>query len=483
MGFFSRVQGKSLFLVGIKGTGMSSLALLLSASGAKVSGSDVSQRFATDAVLEHAGISWTEGFCAASLPPDTDILIHSAAYAAQSNPQIAAALDRGIPVYSYPQWLAEMSGSLHAYAVAGTHGKTTSAGCLDWILRSTGLPYLAVYGSHIQHETATPRITGDSYAVFEACEYRDHFLSYDLEGVLITTIEHDHPDWFADGEAVLSSFKTLVSRLPAGASVVCGIDSELSARLADWVGESRPDLVLISYGVNPKSSFRIAQHTDDLFESSYRLLPLEGYHHLRLASLALCLDVVGASLLGAAMILRDLGKQVSAATLTSDPILGAMLVQAATFPGCAGRVEYLFEEHGISFYDDYAHHPTEIRTSLEYLRSRYPDSRILTIFFPHTVSRTNAFFDGFVQSLSNADLLLVRPVFASARSDGADHEINGVAERIAVAAGGRFVADETALADIAAHLLHPQDVCVTMGAGNNSGLARAIADRIRSITC
>ncbi len=483
MGFFSDIAGKSLFFVGIKGTGMSRLAVLLSASGARVTGSDVPMRFSTDADLTDARIRVLEDSFFSPLPDGIDMVIHSAAYGSKTNRHLREAEERGIPTYSYPRFLGLMSKSMHTFGVAGTHGKTTASGCLDWILRKTSLPYVAVYGSHILHERTSRNPSGDSFAVLEACEYRDHFLNYDLDGVLVTTVEHDHPDWFAGERDVLESFKRLILRLPDRAPVVCGIDSELCRELAGWVAATRPMLDVITYGVHPDSMFRVGSHEDSLCGSTYILYPLEGHQQVKVASLPLCLDVVGACLLGAAMLLREHRGNDFAHTVATQAVLQAMLAESASFPGCAGRVELLFEEDGIAYVDDYAHHPTEIAASLENLRSRFAGRRLVTIFFPHTLSRTRMFFDGFVASLSRSDLPIIRPVFASARSDGDQRASEELARLLAERTGGLFFGDEHSLCEVVAHLLHPCDVCVTMGAGNNSGLARKIADRRRSSRC
>ena len=480
MGFFTRLRGKEIFLVGIKGTGMASLACLLSQFGAHVQGSDVPEQFSTDAVLAAANIAWIGTFSAEALPLDTDMVIHSAAYDTTVCPQLVHAIGLGLPVYSYPAFLAEISSTVRAFGVAGTHGKTTTTGCLDWILRNTGLPFFPIYGSHIQGETIGRKPNGDEIAILESCEYRDHFLSYRLQGVLITTIEHDHPDWFADVQQTLDSFKRLVMGLPQDAFVVCGIDSEYSRNLARWIQTTRPELSLTTFGTNPSSMFRICGHEDGPQESSYSLMPLDGYFHSRLASVPLCLDIVGAAIFAASLVLRELGLPVDMETLVSDPVLPALLGEASTFPGCAGRLETILDEAGVVYVDDYAHHPTEISTSLASLRATYPERRLVTIFFPHTVSRTRTFFDGFVDALRQTDVLVVRPVYASARHDGNTEEGNTIAGELAAAAGGRLFGDEESLVSDVAKLLHPGDVCITMGAGNNSGLARRIADVRRS---
>lgn len=488
MRFDSFIQHKKVFLVGIKGTGMTSLATELVRLGAVVVGSDVAERFSTDAVLEESGIIWYDSFAADQLDGDVDILIHSAAYRKETHGQIAEAIARNIPVYSYPQWLAHMSASMSSYGVAGTHGKTTTSGCVEWILAKTGLSCCHCYGSHLQgaHHHLHQSHSEGSFLVglFEACEYQDHFLDYRLKGLLVTTIEHDHPDWFATEDDVYASFEKLVSNLPEGAPFVCGTDSPLTRKLIAWVRSHRDDLVLITYGEHPSSMVRIDAYTENWLESSFTLSPLDGTFHCRMGALPLCLDMVGAALLGSIMVLQGERGQISdPSSVLADPVFPALMRESERFPGAAGRLDLLFTAGEVIFVDDYAHHPTEITVALEALRSQYPSQRLVVIFHPHTVSRTQAYFDRFVQALGDADVLVIRPVYASARNDGEHDDLIALGKALAEATGGIFAPDEDTVVETVVERLLPNDVCVTMGAGNNTGLAERIAERQRIRTC
>lgn len=488
MRFDSFIQHKKVFLVGIKGTGMTSLAAELSRLGAAVVGSDVPERFSTDAVLEKSGIIWYDSFAADRLDGDVDILVHSAAYHKETHEQIAEAIARNIPVYSYPQWLAFMSASMPSYGVAGTHGKTTASSCVEWILAKTGLSCCHCYGSHLQgahHQTRRIHTEGSPLAgLFEACEYQDHFLDYRLDGLLVTTIEHDHPDWFATEDDVYASFEKLVSNLAEHAPLVCGTDSPLTRKLISWVSSHRDDLILITYGEHPSSMVRIGEYMESWKESSFTLSPLEGTFHSRMGALPLCLDMVGAALLGSVMVLKEERGQISeASSVLTDPVFPALMRESERFPGAAGRLDRLFTAGEVIFVDDYAHHPTEITVALEALRSRYPSQRLVVIFHPHTVSRTQAYFDRFAEALGEADVLVIRPVYASARNDGEHDDLIALGEALAEAAGGIFAPDEDTVVETVVERLLPNDVCVTMGAGNNTGLAERIAERQRTRTC
>jgi len=474
MGFLTNLQDKKLFLVGIKGTGMATLACKLAQIGVYVTGSDVPEQFATEVILRTANISWFETFTAEVIPPDCSMVIYSAAYS--TNEQIEWALHHDIPLFSYPQFIAQLSQTLPTFGVAGTHGKTTASGSLDWILQKTGLSYLALYGSHLRGEITPFKLDDETICILEACEYRDHFLAYTIQGVLVVTIEHDHPDWFKDEEQTLESFKKLLFSLPAQGLVVCGTDSASSRALIDWTRVERPDLVLITYGEHPSSLLRL----EYVEERAYQLQPLKGVYLTPYASIPLTLDLIGAAIFGSCILLQRDHVAFDLPQLLSNPILPALLAENSSFPGCAGRIEPLFEIDDVIYINDYAHHPSEITASIENLRGHYPEYRLVVVFFPHTVSRTQAFWQGFVDALCLADEVVMRPIAASARHDGDPTLTKTLAQQLADAIGAHYSETEDDVVATVAQVLRPGDLCVTMGAGNTHGFAQRIADWRRS---
>ena len=483
MNFTAFIQEKNLFLVGIKGTGMTSLAITLKRMGASVTGSDVDEHFSTDTILSQSAIPVCS-FLPEELPPDTDIVIHSAAYPRDEHPQLVKAKAKNISIYSYPQWLSFMTEQMPSYGIAGSHGKTTSCGCVEWVLQHSDVPLIALYGSRQQKSISYQELSDNPIGVFESCEYRNHFLQYHLNGLLITTIDHDHPDWFPTEQSVLDSFISLVGQLPQHAPLVCNTDSPLARELIAWVHKNRSDLLLITYGEHPSSMLRLSVYEYTDRELTFTLSPVEGYFYGYLGSIALTLDTVGAALLSTCIVL-DYQHDVTKDPLhvLHTPIFSALMREAETFVGTEGRLETILDANQVRYITDYAHHPAEIAVALEALRNRYPDRRQVVIFYPHTVSRTQAFFDEFVAALEQADVLIVRPIYASARKDGLQLEQMSLSFALAEATGGIYAADESAVIELASTLLQPDDLCITMGAGNNSGLATRIAKRQRSKSC
>ncbi|MFA7370342.1 MAG: cyanophycin synthetase [Sphaerochaetaceae bacterium] len=459
MSFLTNLTGKSLFVVGIKGTLMAPLVCRLAQLGLSIEGSDTSENFATEELLQKALIKWQASFDKDLIPPECSLLIYSAAY--QANEQVQEAARRNIEHYSHPEFIAKISQEIASYGVAGTHGKTTAVGALEWLLRPMHLEPLFIYGSHLQGEYTLEAPLEPNMCFIEACEYREHFLLYTLQGALLTTIDWDHPDYYDSKEASLTAFKAFVERLPLGAPLVCEGDSTGNRRLLSWVRRSRGDLKVLSYGVGEANDYRLT-----LMEGQrYKVTNLRGEFTSPFSSTALTLNVIGSALL-VSLILNDRSQ------------LGPLLKRAESFKGCQGRLEPLFEEGEILYINDYAHHPSEIRVSLETLRSSYPGRRIVVIFYPHTVSRTQAFFTQFVEELSRCDLLILRPIASSARADDKGALVLG--KKLATALKAPLTQTREATIEYSARALRGGDLCVTMGAGNNYKLAQAIAHYRRS---
>ncbi|WP_320130550.1 glutamate ligase domain-containing protein [uncultured Sphaerochaeta sp.] len=485
-------------MVGIKGTGMAPLAVLLTKMGARVSGCDTEEVFSTDAMLQVNGISVFSGFLPALLPLDSDIVIYSSAYAL-SLPILALANEKGFQLYTYPEFLAFLSRqSDSCYVVAGTHGKTTSTAVASYLLSTLGdksFSFYSIFGSVLQGESALP-YQGRDVALFEACEYQDHFLSYSIRGALVTTVEFDHPDYFADLEQVEESFKKFVFGIDHHGFLICCNDDLGARKLIQYCRDCRPDIALMTYGFNDNGPFWIKKNS---WEGTYTLSCLEG-RAFELPSLSKPLldDYLGGAILAMAIMLDRpkvklyLDDSQIASEEAIPAVAGMLTERLMTFPGCVGRGEVILEEQSITYIDDYAHHPTEIKATLDMLHVKYPQRAITVLFCPHTASRTKAFLKDFSVALSSADRVIIQHSYASARNDV--DELQDPAQLLSDALSTRimrtyrctlqavsYAPDDKAAVETAALWLQPGDLCITMGAGNNRYLSSRIAQARRSI--
>ncbi len=266
------IDGLRVHLVGIKGTGMAALAEVLRARGARVSGSDTTEKFYTDAVLQRLGIPFREGFAAGNLPADVDLVVHSAAYRREENPELVAAAGKGIPLLLYPEALGALSLSSDASGISGVHGKSTTTAMCGIIAREWALPATVLVGAEVPgFGCRSTLVQGDRYLVAETCEYRRHFLYFHPRRIVITSIEPDHLDYFRDLEDMLQAFDEYGSLVaPSGAVVFCH-DDPGAREAARRIGARRADLAMIPYGRSATGAFRIDDEPPSAGASGFRL--------------------------------------------------------------------------------------------------------------------------------------------------------------------------------------------------------------------
>jgi len=476
---------------------MSSLAVLLKQLGEDVSGCDSAEVFYTDALLEENHINFSIGFEVSLLPADCQIVIHSSVYS-RTLPILQRAFDEKKQLYTYVEFLSFLSHRSESYVVCGSHGKTTACATTGYLLsrgKRTKYPFFCIYGSHLTTEKTFP-CQGRDYFLLEGCEYQDHFLSYKTRGALVTNIEYDHPDYFANEEAVYESFCRFVSQMDKGGFLICCSDSQYSKRLARYCQERRNDLQVLTYGFNDKGPFRIQENRMD---DSYSLSLIDNIHFtLPFYGRPLADDLVGAALLATAMLLDSksvnlyLDDDVLVTEEVLPTVLSSMLYDLKGYPGTVGRLESIAVDDKVTYIDDYAHHPSQIKASLESLRLKYPNHSILVVFCPHTASRTKALFKDFVSALSLCDKVIIQSTYASARNDkdeGKDSAlmlVKGLQDRMLrnfrnQCSASVYAQSEEEAVSLASAWLLSGDLCITMGAGNNRFLIEKIREKRRSI--
>ncbi len=488
------LAGLSVHLVGAKGTGMCALAEILVAAGAVVTGSDVDEVFYTDAILKDLGVP-VSSFDAVSLE-DASFLVRSAAYDV-GNPVVDEARRRVLPEFTYPEALGAISRGFDSTGIAGVHGKTTTTALAGSLLQALECPATVVVGSAVSGFGDRSTWTGGQrYLVAETCEYRRHFLHFSPRRIVITSIESDHQDYYPDYDSIRKAFDEYIDSLPQGGELIYCADDKGASEAAGAARTSRPDIIYTPYGESAEGPWKLTHASSDKSsatpgENHFRIAGLARDFHLKVPGRHIVLDAVAA--LALVWSIEQDRKKTSELQITVDstvPVRGSNLTAGkgvfadvaaealAIFRGSRRRSEIIGEAGGILFMDDYAHHPTAIAATLDGLKEFHPQRRLVVDFQAHTYSRTAALFDEFADCFGSADLLLLQPIYASAR-ELYDGTITGETLRDAVAArrdGQPTIYCESL--DIAADkllsILQPDDLFITLGAGNNRPLVQRL---------
>ncbi|HEU4963007.1 MAG TPA: UDP-N-acetylmuramate--L-alanine ligase [Bacilli bacterium] len=386
---------QKVHFVGIKGSGISALAQVCQHQGYAVTGSDTDAVFFTDALLEAAGIRHIVSPSADNVS-DVDIVCHSPAYG-DDHIEIKTAKERGVPVLSYPQMLGRLMEGRQAILVSGTHGKTTTTSMISNMMLKAGLDPMAIIGSKNYNIGSNARY-GDGRMVAEACEYRRSFLNYQPHIAIVNNIDFDHPDYFNGIDDVFDAFQTFVDKVPEDGALITWGDQPLCRKLA-CQGKT------VTFGMG---------ETNDIYAKDVE--EHRGWLKFRVYERGTELGMIETRALGAHNVLNVL----ASVALSRELGMAFDVVQQAfsAFGGVYRRFDYLGETNGLEVYDDYAHHPAEIESTLGAVQKSFPTDPLLTVFQPHTVSRTAAFLDEFADALTISDEVLLVKVFQSAREKG-----------------------------------------------------------------
>ncbi len=436
-------SAKTVHFVGIGGIGMSALAELLVGRGKWVTGSDVKSSPIVER-LEGMGIRVNVGHAGESVI-GADLVVATAA-ARSDNPELLEAQRRGIPVVKRAELLGWLMGDGYGLAVAGTHGKTTTTGMLAFLLHRAGLDPTALIGGEPLDFPSHGLLGRSRYLVAEADEFDRSFLQLWPKVAIITSVEADHLDCYADLEEIARTFAEFAGRVPQdGLLVTCADDPILQ--------QMRPAVPRQSYGFASEADWRIVEiapvapfGTRFTFETpsgtqQQCTLLLSGQHYA----------------------LNALAAIVAAAHVGVDPAAAAGLL--ASFRGTRRRFELVGEAAGVTLLDDYAHHPTAVRATLRAARERHQE-RLWCVFQPHTVNRTEKLLGEFAGAFADADRVLVLPIYHPAgREEG-----EAVSSRDLVARmrhpGVQLVGGLAEAAAILEAEAAQGDLIITMGAGD-----------------
>lgn len=437
-------QGKTYHFVGIKGSGMSSLALVLHEKGFKVQGSDVEEYFFTQYELEKAGIPI---FVFDEDNINEDLIVIAGNAFPDTHEELRKAHELGLEVIRYHDFLGQLIQQYTSIAVTGSHGKTSTTGLLAHVFSGIS-PTSYLIGDGTGH--GEPQA---EFFTFEACEYRRHFLAYSPNYAIMTNIDFDHPDYYESIEDVFSAFQTMAKQVDKGI-LAFGDDA--------YLRKLEAPVPIYYYGVQEEDDFQAKNITKNTEGSSFDVyfkgekigrfsIPSFGQHNVYNA-----LSVIGVSYLEG----FDMEKVAE---------------EMMTFQGVKRR----FSEKKVAdmvIVDDYAHHPAEIRATLDAARQKYPDQEIIAVFQPHTFTRTIALMDDFASALDLADKVYLCDIFSSAREIRGDVKIENLGEKIKN--GGEVIKEE----NVSPLLQHENAVVIFMGAGDVQKFERAYETLLSNTT-
>lgn len=465
---------KHIHFTGIKGVGLTSLALCALDLKINISGSDVDEEFVTDTTLKQRKVRWHVGFSPKyvlsafhSTPHAQCLVVYTAAHNGPENPEVKAAKEAGILCLSHAEAVGLFMEGKIGISLCGVGGKTTTAAMVATILHEARLkPSFAVgVGNIFNLDTPGRYQKQGKFFVAEADEYfaspgvddTPKFLYQNPEIIGVTNIAYDHPDVYPNFEATQAAFLTFFKKLPPGGTLVANSDNPATLKVARESG--RP---LTTYGFHPGADFLIEQYhatqEKSLFKIEHRGITQEYALHVpgRFNALNAAAAVAIATHLG-------IDQRTASEALR-------------TFRGVSRRFEIL-KKGNVTIIDDYAHHPEEIKATLAAARGWFPGKRLVAIFQPHTFSRTKALFEEFSRSFGDAHEVILLPIYASAR-EKEDTSVSSklLADKVATLhpqASYRESKDD--LLQYLKSVVKPGDVILTLGAGDVFLLARRLS--------
>ena len=452
---------KHFHLVGIGGAGLSAIARVLLESGQLVSGSDEQETEFT-ARLRASGVRIFIGHAAQNIAGAELVLVSSAV--ASANPEVVAAVQAGLPVVKRQDFVGGMMAERVGLAIAGTHGKTTTAALTAYLLSRAGQqPSFIVGGLISDLDTNARHGTGLPFVV-EADEYDRMFLGLRPTVAVVTNVEHDHPDCYPTFAEMQAAFDEFAALVPAqGVLIVCNDDA--GARALAQSARKRGTRV-VTYGLQTGADWR-AELLQPNSAGGCDFLVSHAGRELGLARTRLAGDHNVCNALAALAAVDYCGVPFA----TALPALRA-------FRGVGRRFEVKGEVHGITVVDDYAHHPTEIRATLASARQRFPGRPLWAMFQPHTYSRTRALMANFASSFGDADHVVVSDIYSAREASDAalsSADLIGAMQH----ADAQYVGGLEAAAHTLAQRMRPGDVLLTLGAGTSHKVGELVLAELR----
>lgn len=465
---------KHIHFTGIKGVAMTALALCAQDLGIKVTGSDTEEVFVTDETLEKRGISWSVNFKKENLEPKPDLVVFTGAHGGLKNPEVQAAKNMGIPVVTHAEALAAFMEGKDGIITAGVGGKSTTAALIAHILDRAGKnPSFAVGVGNIEPIGVPGRYNkkgrefvteGDEYVVSPQ-DRRPRFSLLSPKTAVITNIEHDHPDVYPNLAETMAAFEKFMEKIPSGGLLVANVGNNNIRNLLGSV-----EAPVETYGAE---------------DADWRIDALSTYPGgmtFSLAGKGVVIDNLKISLPGRYNVLN-----AAAAFIVCNHLgVSAQKIKEALldFEGTKRRFEKIGEAGGVLVYDDYAHHPIEIKAAIRAARDWYPERRLIVVFQPHTYSRTKALFAEFARALAQADVAAIMDIYSSAREEP-DPEVSSQKLEEETAKYNKQVHYTKGHEETVRWLLENAkdgDVILTLGAGDIFCIHMELLERLRQKT-
>ena len=442
---------------------MKALAELLDGLGWSLSGSDLQPASSAIASLGLHGLQFAQGHAAGNVPSDVECVVYSPAIR-PDNPERMEGARRGLPEWSYGQMIGRLMAARTGVCIAGTHGKSTTTAMVGWILSVAGRDPAVLVGAELCDSGHSGRAGAGGLLVVESCEFNRSFLDFHPRHAAILNVELDHFDSYADLPSLVQAFSEFASRVPPQGVLLVNGDC---AAAMEAVRELPSRMV--TFGAGPQSDWRAEQVFDQPDGVRFDVV-VRGHSW----------GQIGIRLHGR----HNVENALAAAALCAETGVAARDIIAAlgSFGGVKRRFEVVGEWNGILLIDDYAHHPTAVRATLQTARQVYGSRRIWCAFQPHQVSRTLALMDDFAASFDAADEVLISPAFA-AREVVTDepHEVSRALARRIAARGrtARFVESLDQIITTVDDAARPGDVLIAMGAGDIDRINHEFTRRIR----
>ena len=412
---------KKAHFTGVGGIGVSAIARMMLAEGKIVSGSDTSDSAIIDE-LRKLGAKIFIGHSADNVANDVDLLVYTLAVTAD-NPELKKAVELGVPTFSYPEMLGLISKNKYTIAVSGAHGKTTTTAMTAKILINAGKDPTVIVGSLLKDQGSNFVAGKSEYFVVEACEYKKSFLNLNPKIIVIANIDNDPLDYYGNLENIKKAFGEFAAKLPEDGYLVCDPNDE---NLKDIIKNTNGKI--IDY-TKVKNNFN---------------LKIPGEHNIKNAQVAVAVaEILGVDFKKAKNYLES-------------------------FEGTWRRFEYKGEtKNGVLVYDDYGHHPTEIKATLKGARELYPKNKIIAVFQPHLYSRTKNHLAEFGKSFKDADLVAVSPIYAAREKN--DSSINSEMLAEEIKKNNKTAICFNSFSEIENYIIANADknsIVITMGAGD-----------------